>query len=460
MAPKRGVKRAAEAAPAGEPPAKYPPSLTKQGITAYKRVAEVFQGPLAELVELSPESSELLMGMLRHSLSVPVDERQEVQKHAVNLIEDHLSRVLACMQTSLEAEASKAEAAEAVKAEHEQKIQAAVQVQKAAQVPAREEQAAFDAANVAASAAADGLAQMEEEQRGVEAKLLDMEADKSALEASRDGDFKKLKLGDWEEGESEELYTAVEAFFPKLALDMSLRDAIRPALTKRATERGTFDNKAVDQLERCFESQIEHLADTLAAGPADKEARATAVEQARLSSEAAEEKKKAAAESLEVAKTKLKESEAEVKSAKAALTEFQPEYKAATELRNSWQKKIQNYIDVTMDAFSSLKEMISATLAAAEAEAAAAAKAEAAAAAEAEAAAAAEAEAAAAEAEAAATEEAEAAAAAESEATDAGHAEAAPEQVTAVEVPSAPAAKVPEASEEVDREAAALVGGA
>jgi len=380
-AKKTAPKRTAEAAPAEETPAKkLATTLKKHNVTqaAYKQVADVLEHPVAKEI-FSEESREMFMVMLPHSICVPSDERQDFQLNAVDMLNQLMSQLFENMQGSLATENEKVANADAMKTDLEAKIQAADSALKAAQAVSGERQAELDTSSQNTGAAQADLTKAKEEQAAGEVSLTTARETKEALEVGCAGVFAKLKAGDWEEGQVEDLFKSVEPLLAKLQLDASLKTATRPTLLKKPDNRGMFDGKVVEELDKSFAKTIEDLNTTIAEGKPNSDAWAAAVTEAEAKLEAAEGVEKIASVALNHAKSSQKEAAAALKAAKSALADYKPEYKRITELRDFHQNQIQSFVDVNMAAFSTLKDKISAKkkkeIAAAEAEEKAAAEA-------------------------------------------------------------------------------------
>jgi len=477
MAPKKAVastKRAAETAPAEEPPSKRLAAVLKKHSVAqslYKHIVEIVEHPLAEHV--SQDSREMLLAMVPHSLCVPSDERQEFQEASVKMMSQLMSQILAAMQTSLDAENERVAGIEAKKEQLEEKIQACEAAFNEAHRVTAAQQAEFDGTCAATHKAYAELAKAKEVLKAAEAAQALAQADKAALEAAVVGDFEKLKSGLAEGTSPEQLYQNLEPLMLKLDLDTSLRSAMKPALLKTPDQRGFFDGKVVEELEKAFAAKIEELTNVVANGQSATAAHAAMVTESEGKVAQAEAVQKAASDTLASAKDAQKVAQGDLKASKAILSEFMPDYKKSTESCSHQQDQLQTFMDVNVASFNILENKISAkkkreiaaaaaeakaaTKAAAEAEAAALAAAEAQAAAkaaaeaEAEAAVAAAAQAAA---KAAADAEAEALAAAEARAEAAAKAAAEAEAVTVEVETAAPAATEEEAA--VVQEAAAM----
>jgi len=448
MAPKKAIasaKRAAETAPAEEPPSKRLAAvLKKHSVTQplYKRNVEIIEHPLAEHV--SQDNREMLLAMLPHSLCVPSDERQEFQEAGVKMMSELMSKILAAMQTSLDAENERVAGIEVKKEQLEEKIRALEVAINEAQGVTAAQKAEFDSACDATHEAYAELAKAKEGLKSVEAAQALAQDDKAALEAAVVGDFETLKSGPEEGTAPEQLYQNLEPLMLKLDLDTSLRSAMKPALLKTPAQRGFFDGKVVEELEKTFAAKIEELTNVVANGQSATAAHAAVATESEGKVAQAEAVQKAASDTLALAKDAQEVVQVDLKASKAILSEFMPEYKKAAESCNQQQDQLQTFMDVNVASFNILESKISAKkkkeIAAAAAEAKAAAKA----AAEAEAAALAAAEAQAA-AKAAAEAEAQAAIAVEAQAAAKAAAEAEVEALAAAEARAAAAKAAAEA---------------
>eukprot|EP00930_Biecheleria_cincta_P061033 TRINITY_DN465_c0_g1_i1.p1 TRINITY_DN465_c0_g1~~TRINITY_DN465_c0_g1_i1.p1 ORF type:complete len:430 (+),score=158.61 TRINITY_DN465_c0_g1_i1:64-1290(+) len=361
MAPSRNNKRAAVSAPAEEPPSKkLAATLKKNGVTQtnYKIIADAISHPMAG--DLPENCRNMLVAGLPHSLCVASDLRQDVQKLAVAMIGEVVSTILENMQKALDDENAKVAAAEASKAELLEKLQAAQKTLQDSQATVAErEQELQNASDVVVKANAQ-LAKHEEEQKAGDVAFVAAQSDKEALETGMNGSFAKLKAGDFEEGQAQELYEALLPCMAKLTLDASLISAAKSVLLKSASARGAFDGTVLEELDRSFQAKIADISVTLGNEQPAKDARTKAVLESKSALDDVEAELKQCSSNLVAAKDAEKEAAAAVKSATAAVDDYQPQFKAATELRDEKKHELEAFTETTMGSFTQLKDRLSA----------------------------------------------------------------------------------------------------
>jgi len=360
MAPSRNTKRAAAAAPADEPAAKkVAATLKKHGVTqaAHKQMQEV----VSQAVFLPEECRKMLSAMLPHSLCVASDLRQEIQSMAVSMMEEVLSKLVAQLQETLEAETQAVKGSEDMKTQLDEKLEAAEKALEQAQAHSSEQDSKLQESSEAVLAAKTELVKREEEQKVGDADLVATQSSKDEFDAAVAGDFQILKDGEWSDfDKAKQLFQSLEPMMGKLAMDESLKSAMQSVLLKKPAERGAFDSTVLEELDKCFGIKIAELTNILESGKPESEARAARVVEARASLEAAEVRQKECSNNVLAAKEAQKEAAASVKAAMAAVADYKPTFEAATQQRDQKQKELQNFLDVNMDGFTRLKDRLSA----------------------------------------------------------------------------------------------------
>merc|ERR1719275_448539 len=188
------------------------------------------------------------------------------------------------------------------------------------------------------------LASAEQDQARGNADLVITEDKKQKLESGLETVFGPLKSGDLPAAKVQDAIKTIQKMAKDLGFDASLLQTARAVLARAPSERGSFDNVVMDQLEAEFQKCMVTFTEELANGELAKKERAAKVEAASSEHAEALASEEAAKSAKEAARTAQKEAEIEhkarvkeqqqgasdmssasegVDTAKAELTEFQ-----------------------------------------------------------------------------------------------------------------------------------------
>merc|ERR1719401_2102046 len=110
------------------------------------------------------------------------------------------------------------------------------------------------------------LSDAQKEQLQGDADYLAVKADHETCQAALESDFRRLRDGEWEEGQAKNHYSVLAALLGKLGLDESLASALPSCLMKKPGDRGGFDKMVLSQFETSLTDKVAELAARLEAG--------------------------------------------------------------------------------------------------------------------------------------------------------------------------------------------------
>lgn len=362
MAPKRGTKRAAEEAPATAPRgvSQLQETLRKHGVTKseFSGIEEALNHPLAP--GLTEECRKMLVAMAPHAVCVRADSRTKQQQASVDMITELMQDIIEAMQAEIDCANEKLSEVDASKIAFEKKEQETQSAfTEASEAFAARKKALAEAAKAVLAAKA-ALVEKEQEQRSGDKAHLKVVEDKDALGAVLTNEFRKLRDGDVEGDDVKALYSKLEEQALNLGLEASLVTALPPCMTKKPSERGSFDAMVVAQLEEALTSKLSSLSEAVASAVPAAEARQAAVAAAMEQLEKAKEAQQAAADDMTAADGQRQERQQEHDAATAALTAFMPDHVQAVAARDSKIDQLQTFKDWNLACFETVRDRVDA----------------------------------------------------------------------------------------------------
>lgn len=353
MAPKRGTKRAsAEEAPVNQ----LQETLRQHGVRKleFTAIEEALNHPLAP--GLTEECRKMLVAMVPHSVCVRANNRTKQQQASVDMVSELMQGITEAMQTEIDVEEGKLSEVEASKLVLEKKVhQTQAAFTEASETFAARKRSLAEAARAVLDAKAS-LAEKEQEQRlGDQAQEKDVE-EKAAVEATLANEFRKLRDGEVEDADVQDMYAKLEEQASKLKLEASLITALPPCMTKKPSERGSFDAMVVAQLEEALTCQLKRLSEAVASAVPAAEARAAAVAAAREQLAKTKEVQQAAADEMTAADAQQQERQKEHDAASADLADFLPNHTQAVEVRDGKVSQLQHFKDWNLACFETVRD--------------------------------------------------------------------------------------------------------
>merc|ERR1719210_2638186 len=158
-------------------------------------------------------------------------------------------------------------------------------------------------------AAKEALASAEQEQATGNAGLAIAEKKKQRLETSLETIYGPLKSGEMPAGEAKDGIKKIEKLGKDFGFDMSLLQTVPRAFAKAPSDRGSFDDLVMSQVEAEFQKHLATLIDELANGEPAMKDRAAKVEAASNEHAQALASEEAAKTAKEASRTEQKEAE-------------------------------------------------------------------------------------------------------------------------------------------------------
>jgi len=301
----------------------------------------------------------MLVEVLPFTLSVPVDERHEIQSAAADMVEQTLHAKKAALEVAVSTEDAKLGQLKSSQVEltnASSEAAAAVATQKEV-VQVAKCLLADRTTTMNASRAA--LTTLQAEQKTADAKLASAKEEKSALESAYENHFKPMK-----EDAAGLHFKDLEPFLKTIEMEQSLLIALPSTCGKSKETRGAFDNVVFDELEKAICAKIASLCESVATETPAEVERQTAVEAAQKDLDTKKGAQMEAVAEFEVAQKDQNEREATLVKAKQAVDEFQPQVDLLTASLDTAKAALEEFASGPMAGF---KERNTAKATAAEA---------------------------------------------------------------------------------------------
>jgi len=307
---KRPAARMSHGGAAREPALKKPAAASGPSRHVSKLCNQV-----AEAVSSSPEYPEEVKTMLASTidwtLAVPKERRHAFQDNAIEMVREVLDGLKAAAQSRLD----EAEKTLETRCKESEQQQSAVEVAATVLAERKTIVAAAIGEHVertsARVAAKQLLASAEQDQARGNADLVITEDKKQKLESGLETVFGPLKSGDLPAAKVQDAIKTIQKMAKDLGFDASLLQTARAVLAKAPSERGSFDNVVMEQLEAEFQKCMVTFTEELANGEPAKRERAAKVEAASSEHAQALASEEAAKSAKEAACTAQKEAETE-----------------------------------------------------------------------------------------------------------------------------------------------------
>lgn len=287
---------------------------------------------LASIAEVIMQSDSLperccsmLVDMLPFSLSVPSDQRHEVQTWAVGAVEQTLNAHKSLLEAAIVTEDGKLTALTSSEGNLANAVTAAEAALDAQKEVVQSAKVALAGLTEAANAASSALSTAQTEQQAGDAKLASTKEEKSTFEASFEAHFKKPM----EEG-SGPIFKELQPLLKHIEMEASLLKALPSSCSKSKDDRGSFDEVVLQELEKALSSRIAALNEFVAVETPASVEREAAVAAAEKDHSAKKEAQKQAAQVFEGAQKEQSDREATLGTAKQAVEDFQPQVQEVT----------------------------------------------------------------------------------------------------------------------------------
>jgi len=335
-------------------------TLRQHGVTKseFSGIEDALNHPLAP--GLTEECRKMLVAMAPHAVCVRSDSRTKQQQASVDMITDLMQGIMEAMQAEIDCaneKLSEVDASKAILEKTQQETQAAFA--EASDAFAARKKALAEAAKAILAAKAT-LAEKEQEQRSGDKADEKVLQDKAALEDTLANEFRRLRDGDVEDDDVKALYSKLEEQASKLGLEASLITALPPCMTKKPSERGSFDAMVVTQLDEALTSKLSSLSEAVTSAAPAAEARRAAVAAATEQLVTAKGVQQTAADDMIAADGQRQEREKEHDAAAAALAAFMPDHAQASAARDGKVEQLQTFKDWNLACFETVRDRVDA----------------------------------------------------------------------------------------------------
>jgi chromosome segregation ATPase len=297
----------------------------------------------------------MLAAMAPFSLGTLSEERQSLQKMAVEMIGSALSTHRASLQEAIGAEEKRLSEIEAASGAAEAKVLEL-------EATAAEKHQSVEATKKMLADASQRVLQAKQSLSDVqnvvekEAKLLtEAKGDQEAVVTALKENFEPLKSGDWETGQSKYHIDILVPLVNKIKLDESLATALPSSLTKKPAERGPFDRTVIEQLELALQSKIAEFTKFVHEADSRSTAQTAAVDAAQRAHEAAKEHQQQTAAELATSTSCQRELSANLAAAKTEVQSFGPEREKTTQTRSDKESALEVFDSGAMVCFRALQ---------------------------------------------------------------------------------------------------------
>jgi len=315
---------------------------------------------VANAILTAPEYPDMVKNMLANTLletlAVPKERRHAFQDTIIEMVRKVLDSFRAATQSKIDKAEKKLETTLKANEELQTSIEsaAATLAERIKTVDvAKTEHAECTSARVAAK---EALASAEREQASGNAGLVVIEAKIQRLETGLETIYGPIKRGDMPAAEVKDGIKKIEKFGKDLGFDMSLLQAVPTALAKSPTDRGSFDDVVMSQIEAEFQKCLVTFTNDLANGEPAKKDRAAKVEATSSEHARALASEEAAKTAKEAALTAHKEAETEHKTLLRAQEQGTNDFGNASAAVNAAKSELMEFDEGPLAAFKELLE--------------------------------------------------------------------------------------------------------
>jgi len=312
-----------------------------------------------ESADLPEPCKAMLLAMIPHSLTVPQDLRTEHQTRAVDMIGEVYDAIELKLKQTAEAESAQVTEIESSKdvmdkalLEAEGRHVATTATVESCKVILAQ---CFSTVNENKIAVANA----EQAERSGNAPGFVAEEEHRGLKAALDEHLKVLKDGSWEIGSAKRHLDALMPHASKYT-DESLVTALPSTCIRPPSERSTFDNMVITQLESSLVARLTQLSSDIDAAVPAKAQRAAEVAAAQQKLKEAGDDQQKTSDETASALSAQKDSSAFLDIAKSDVTAFKPTLRKAAEAAEEAQAELELFHDnCRVSCFDALKMKVS-----------------------------------------------------------------------------------------------------
>lgn len=314
------VKRPAAVEASGAEPLKRPAAAAAASKTI-PRAAARCRSVAEALVSASSVPQAFLEALAKNlpgTLGVPPDAREPIQERVVAMVGEILASIEAELQARVaatEAAAGEAAQAQAVTAAAEA---TALEARNKSKEHLDKVRADLEEAHAAVKTARDTVQESDKANKELEGPLAVAAEQRRRYDAARKDLYTPLKEGSLDPDNVRAALSSLEAFAKAADFDLSLRTSCPSALKKAPSDRGSFDNMVLQQMDGEFDKQIAALDEKISSGKASRVEYETKLEAAAAALIVAGERLSACQAGTKAAEFAKREAEAAFKSARLA----------------------------------------------------------------------------------------------------------------------------------------------
>jgi len=307
---KRPAARMSRGGAAQEPVTKKPAVVTGPSRHINNLCNQVAKG-ISSSPEYPEEVKTMLANTIDWTLAVPKEKRHAFQNNTIEMVRQVLDSLQAAAQSKLD----DAEKTLETRCKESEQHQSAVVVAATLLAERKKMAAAADSEHLertsARVTAKQLLASAEQEQASGNAGLIVTENKKQKLESVLETVLGPLKSGEMPAAEVRDGIKTVQRLANDFGFDSSLLQTMSAVFAKAPSERGSFDNVVMEQIEAEFQKRMMTFTNELANAEPAKNERAAKVERASSEHAQALASEEAAKGTKEAARTAQKEAETE-----------------------------------------------------------------------------------------------------------------------------------------------------
>lgn len=348
MAP-RGNKRASQAASSD---ANKKPKLDSMMVAVVDA--------LRQATDIPEDCRAMLEAGVPGSLGPPSNERHQVQNSMVKWIGEALQKAEVRIRQAVDEEAAKVAKAEeaCTQAEHEVSNAKGILEEKDADLAKKEETTKASTQDVKSAKA--GLKEAQVAQKKGDASLAEAGKHKGEFEGALKDHVGYLKEEDGFDAKTAKTHVAQVMLVAKtLELDDSLLTALPSVCATTPSQRGSFDNMVISELESCFQRKVAALNEEMNTGTEATASRMAAVTAAEQAVQAADNVLTEAEAALAAARTAQGEAAAGLQEAQKGSKVKAAEQAEAEELKKAAEQVLEDFVGYNMLCFTTLRDKVS-----------------------------------------------------------------------------------------------------
>lgn len=316
---------------------------------ALASVAEVIK----QAEHLPERCRTMLVDMLPFSLSVPSDQRHEVQTWAVGAVEQTLHGHKSLLEAAIVTEDGKLATLKSSEVDLGNAVTEAESALEAQKEVVQSSKCLLAEATEAANAASQTLLTAQAEQKAGETKLASTTEQKANFEASFQANFKTPM-----EGGAGPNFKELQPLLKHIEMEASLLKALPLSCSKSKDDRGSFDEVVLQELEKALSLKIAALGEIVAVETPASVEREGAVQAAEKDHNEKKESQKQAADAFEGAQKEQCNREATLATAKQAVEQFQPQVDAVTGQLEKAKATLATFETGPLNSFTKYKTLV------------------------------------------------------------------------------------------------------